>query len=39
VILVTPDGDAIFSFNTLGMYRARSTSEGVREIAIYGEGE
>lgn len=39
VILVTPAGDAIFSFNTPGMYRARSTSEGLREIAIYGEGE
>lgn len=39
VILVTPEGHAIFSFNTPGMYRGRVTSEGVREIAIYGEGE
>ena len=36
VILVTPAGDAIFSFNTTGMYRGRATSAGVREVAIFG---
>ena len=36
VILVTPEGHAIFSFNTSGMYRGRATSEGVREVAIFG---
>jgi beta-aspartyl-peptidase (threonine type) len=36
VILVTPAGDAIFSFNTSGMYRGRATSAGVREVAIFG---
>ena len=37
VILVTPDGDALFSFNTSGMYRGRATSTGVNEVAIYGD--
>jgi beta-aspartyl-peptidase (threonine type) len=36
VILVTPEGHAIFSFNTTGMYRGRATSKGVREVAIFG---
>ncbi len=36
VILVTPQGHAIFSFNTTGMYRGRATSDGVREVAIFG---
>ena len=36
VILVTPEGHAIFSFNTTGMYRGRATSDGAREIAIFG---
>jgi beta-aspartyl-peptidase (threonine type) len=36
VILVTPEGDAIFSFNTTGMYRGRATSEGMNEVAIFG---
>jgi len=39
VILVTPEGHAIFSFNTTGMYRGRATSEGVREVAIFGGEE
>ena len=39
VILVTPAGNAVFSFNTPGMYRGRATSKGVKEIAIFGEGE
>ena len=36
VILVTPEGHAIFSFNTTGMYRGRATSGGVNEVAIFG---
>jgi beta-aspartyl-peptidase (threonine type) len=39
VILVTPEGHAIFSFNTSGMYRGRSTSDGVNEVAIFGGEE
>ena len=39
VILVTPDGDALFSFNTTGMYRGRATSDGVNEVAIFGGEE
>jgi beta-aspartyl-peptidase (threonine type) len=39
VILVTPQGHAIFSFNTTGMYRGRATSAGVREVAIFGGEE
>lgn len=35
VIVVAPDGNAIFSFNTSGMYRGRATSAGVNEVAIY----
>ena len=37
VIVVTPDGHALFSFNTAGMYRGRATSEGLDEVAIYGD--
>ena len=37
IILVTPSGDAMFSFNTAGMYRGRATSEGLNEVAIYGD--
>ncbi|XUU60982.1 isoaspartyl peptidase/L-asparaginase family protein [Erythrobacter sp. HA6-11] len=36
VILVTPEGDALFSFNTTGMYRGRADSTGMNEIAIFG---
>jgi beta-aspartyl-peptidase (threonine type) len=39
VILVTPEGHAIFSFNTSGMYRGRATSDGVNEVAIFGGEE
>ena len=39
VILVTPEGHAIFSFNTTGMYRGRKTSAGVNEVAIFGGEE
>ncbi len=35
VIVVSPDGKAVFSFNTPGMYRARADWEGLREVAIY----
>ncbi len=37
VIVVAPNGDAVFSFNTSGMYRGRATSGGINEVAIYGE--
>lgn len=37
IILVTPEGHALYSFNTAGMYRGRATSEGVNEVAIYGD--
>ncbi|QUL37775.1 isoaspartyl peptidase/L-asparaginase family protein [Erythrobacter sp. JK5] len=37
VILVTPEGHALYSFNTTGMYRARATSEGVNEVAIFAD--
>ena len=37
VILVTPSGDALYSFNTTGMYRGRATSDGISEVAIYGD--
>ena len=37
IILVTPEGHALYSFNTDGMYRGRATSEGVNEVAIYGD--
>lgn len=36
VILVTPEGHALYSFNTTGMYRGRATSAGVNEVAIFG---
>jgi len=36
VILVTPEGHPVFSFNTTGMYRGRATSEGLNEVAIFG---
>ncbi|WP_086617958.1 isoaspartyl peptidase/L-asparaginase family protein [Erythrobacter tepidarius] len=39
VILVTPEGHALFSFNTTGMYRGRATSAGVKEVAIFGGEE
>jgi L-asparaginase / beta-aspartyl-peptidase len=39
VIVVTPEGEAIFSFNTTGMYRGRATSAGVNEVAIFGGEE
>jgi len=36
VILVTPEGHAVFSFNTTGMYRGRANSDGMNEVAIFG---
>lgn len=39
VIVATPDGNVAFAFNTAGMYRARADSNGLKEIAIFGEGE
>jgi beta-aspartyl-peptidase (threonine type) len=36
VILVTPDGDAAWAFNTLGMYRGMASAEG-RKVAIYAD--
>lgn len=36
VILVTPEGHAIFSFNTTGMYRGRANSDGMNQVAIFG---
>ncbi len=37
VIVVTPRGDAVFSFSTPGMYRARATSGGLYEVAIFAD--
>ena len=39
IILVTPEGHAIYSFNTAGMYRGRANSEGMNEVAIFGGEE
>ena len=36
VIVVTLEGDTLYSFNTAGMYRGRANSEGVNEVAIFG---
>lgn len=36
VILVTPEGHALYSFNTSGMYRGRADSTGMSEVAIFG---
>ncbi|MGL4313662.1 MAG: isoaspartyl peptidase/L-asparaginase family protein [Sphingomonas sp.] len=35
VIVVTPAGEALWHFNTTGMYRGRASSDGARRIAIY----
>jgi beta-aspartyl-peptidase (threonine type) len=37
VIVVGPAGDAAWHFSTPGMYRAKITSQGAREVAIYGD--
>ncbi len=36
IILVTPEGHALYSFNTRGMYRGRANSDGMSEVAIFG---
>jgi beta-aspartyl-peptidase (threonine type) len=38
VILVTPKGDTVYSFNTPGMYRGQAGPDG-RSVAIYGDSE
>ena len=35
VIVIAPDGQSAFSFNTPGMYRARANSAGLKEVAIF----
>lgn len=35
VIVVTPRGEAVFSFNTPGMYRARANSAGLHQVAVF----
>jgi len=35
VIVVTPTGEVVFSFNTAGMYRGRASSSGINEVAIF----
>ena len=37
VIVAGPGGEAVWSFNTAGMYRAAIDSRGARRIAIYGD--
>jgi L-asparaginase / beta-aspartyl-peptidase len=39
IILVTPEGHALYSFNTAGMYRGRANSDGLNEVAIFGGEE
>src|SRR5437764_1277544 len=36
VIVVTPSGEGVFSFNTPGMYRGAASPEG-RMVALYGD--
>ena len=38
VIVVTPGGEGIYSFNTPGMYRGQASATG-RSVAIYGDEE
>ncbi len=35
VIVASPSGEVVFAFNTPGMFRARATSAGLRECAIF----
>ncbi len=39
IILATPWGQTIYSFNTPGMYRGRASSEGDASVGIYGDEE
>ena len=36
VIVVSPEGEAVWSFNSAGMYRGRASAEAM-EVAIYGD--
>ena len=38
VIVVTPKGETVFSFNTVGMYRGKASPAG-RTVALYSEAE
>ena len=37
VIVTGPGGEAVFSFNTPSLYRARATSDGLSEVGIYAD--
>lgn len=37
IILATPWGQTLYSFNTPGMYRGRADSEGEKSVGIYGD--
>lgn len=37
VIVAAPGGEAVWSFTTPGMYRARATAAGLRKVAVYGD--
>ncbi len=37
VIVISPQGETAFSFNTSGMYRARADSNGLNEVAIFAD--
>lgn len=37
VIVVTPDGAPVFSMNTPGMYRARATADGLKDVKIFAD--
>jgi beta-aspartyl-peptidase (threonine type) len=37
VIVVSKDGEAVFSMNTPGMYRGRANSTGINEVAIFAD--
>ena len=39
VIVAGPAGEAVWAFTTPGMYRAVTTSDGRREVAMFGEGD
>lgn len=37
VIVTGPAGEAVWTFNTPGMYRGTTSSDGARKVAIYGD--
>lgn len=39
VIVAAPDGTFAWSFNTVGMYRGKANSAGVKMVGIYGDEE